>query len=143
MHGQRNIKKSYRRFEGSYYLEFHGSSKTSVTTIRQGITTQKSLFFNYLYTSLCHSVGKPLLLPVTFCVVSTIKSLTSNCFQQRELPGNVYLHYSINQLKISDEIFAITKDSLESHRSARVMSRCLQSVMTNTFEVSQKKSLKQ
>jgi len=70
---------SYRRFERLYYLRFHGSSKTWVTTIRQGLTTQKSLFYNYLYIPLCHSVGTPRLLSVTLCVSGTIKSLNSNC----------------------------------------------------------------
>jgi hypothetical protein len=54
LYGKVNI---YRCFEGLYYLEFHSFSETSVTTIRQGLTTKKSLFFNYLYISLCHSVG--------------------------------------------------------------------------------------
>ena len=70
---------SYRRFEGLYYLQFHGSSETSVTAIRQGLTAQKSLLFNHLYILLCHSVGTPRLLSVIFSVSGTIKSLNSNC----------------------------------------------------------------
>jgi hypothetical protein len=77
-YGKVNI---YRCFEGLYYLEFHSSSETSVTTIRQGLTTKKSLFFNYFHISLCHSVGTPRLLSVTFCVSGTIKSLNSNCIR--------------------------------------------------------------
>jgi hypothetical protein len=111
----------------------------SVTTIRQDLTIQKTLFFSYLYSYLCHSAGSPRLLSVTFFVSGAIKSLNSNYIKQGELPRNVCLHYSIIQLNISDGVFAITNDSLASHKSARVMSRCLQSVMINTFSVSKNK----